>query len=308
MLKSILFLSIFLTVVGCGNSGINPKKPTANPVDVIIEKEKFYLNLIRQKQDEYGFIEHSHCDSLLFSGLAVVFGLQVKLQAAYDPETDRWFRTPHKDCYRNDRTGQNHPRRSASTISRDMFAGLFWAIHHTGSVVIAKRLIQYGENHNWIMGDGPVDRTYLTINFQNTLRMLAGEDPDTSNDLWVDPLKDHQRHIVALNIALRGEIKGHISDQMLTLIRDFSRYHSRNALYQYILHRYTDGDQSVAISILADNVLFPLERLPNSNDRCARWLWERAEEEGKWKACQEGKTHTGGDFLFISRLLKPDRD
>lgn len=311
-------LCLGLMAFSCGSDKSYKKVKTPDiPID-LIEKNRTYRGLIGEVSDAYGFVEFDHCDSLLFSGLLAATGLKVRIHAAKDLATGQWYRTPYKDCYRNEQeAGQNARspfkyvlgpfRRSKSTISKDMFTGLFWALYYLRDVVEAKHLIAYGEKHDWVMGEGPLSRTWLGFGLIKTLHMIAGKSLAHVPDLWRDPYKDYARHLQVLHILLRGEMTGEISGAMHNALELYTRRDPKNALFQYAYHRFSDGDQTKATAILRDESLFPAGRLPTARDRCTRWLWERDSSKPDWRPCDEDRRHSGGDFIFVAWLLEQSK-
>lgn len=287
MSKAIWMLLFLLSCAGKKNEAVETK---ANLFD-LSEQKRFYLEQAKPLQDKHGFIESKECDSLLFSGLAWGSGFDVDIREA--EFGGAWFRTPDRRCY--------DEGRSSSDISRDMLVGLEFGAYLTKDHILLNELYDFGDSHKWVMGRGPLDYTYFLPQFQNTLRILIGKD-DNLPEVWVDPLKDHQRHIVALNIILRGEAEGNIRDDELKILEKFKKLEPRNALFQYGVHRFKDGDQSDTIVLLDE--LFPKDHLPTNEDRCGRWLWERSETNPAWRPCKEKKRHTGGDFIFLVTLLE----
>jgi len=183
-----------------------------------------------------------------------------------------------------------------------MFAGIMLCLHAEDRGERLQEIYQFGEEHDWMMGEGSVDRVYFTPNFQNTLAELTGNEWSSVPEFWLDPIKDHQRHVVALNFILRGEAAGKAPKDGLVVIEKFFEEEPKNALYSYIVHRYNDGDQTKTIKIL--NELFPKGRMPESKDWCGSWLWERSSENSNWLPCEERETHTGGELIFLAKLLE----
>lgn len=301
MLKRLTLLSVFFGFTSCGVCEEKPAKPSRGPIDAIMDTRQTYLELIKGVDDDHGFVESDRCDSLLFSGLAAYGGHDVAITAARDNETGRWHRTPYHDCYRNERRDIDASRRSKSTISRDMLVGAMWALYGAGDLGSLERLIDYGRRNNWVMGKGSLDRTYLTPAFQDTLYRMTGRTYKGPPYLWIDPRSEHQRNVVALHILLRGELEGSISAEMLDLVREFKKDSPMNALFSYVWHRFSDGHQAETIELL--EMIFPPDRLPTSSDWCAEYLWMRDDDGSDWMPCDEGRTHSGADFLFVSKLL-----
>lgn len=302
MNKLLITCVLTATLAACGTGEKKHAQPTINPIDAIIEKAALYKSLIGDHQDEFGFIHSDKCDSLLFSGLISYAGVPVQVKQASNGN-GKYFRTPYRDCYKHSRADSNHSRRSGSEISRDSLAGLFWAFRNSRELGEPRKIIEYGKSKNWIMGAGAIDRTYLTPNFVDTLYKLANRRYNGPKYIWIDPIKDHQRHIVALNIDLQGDIDGHISDQMYNLVKKFHRNSPNNKYFSFIRNKFSDGDQKDVIEFLLNERYFPSSKLPTSQNYCTEWLWMRHEDKDSWQPCGEGKTHTGGDFIFLAERL-----
>jgi len=309
-MKKHLTILCFL-LVACGTEK-NDATRTRDDFPDLIEQKGVYLEKAGTVQDKYGWIETEECDALLFTGLSMSAGLKgVEIEKGRD-DSGRWNRRPQGGCYGGllKETGSNFNKTNpnsnllAGTISRDMLIGLMWGAWATGKQYILDDLYDYGKSHNWKMGDGDIDTVYFTPNMINTLRILIGKD-DNIPEIWVDPRKDHQRHVVALNIILRGEVEKNIRDDQLSVLKKMAKAQPKNALFRYGVHRFTDGDQSAAIEILRDQNLCPAKRLPNTSERCTRWLWERREWSDNWEPCpKEKRTHSGMDCAFLISLLE----
>jgi len=294
-------LTLLLVLTAC-STGKNDARPNKEAIDGIIEIKELYLSLIPEVQDDYGFVYSDQCDSLLWTGLSVFAGAKADMLSARDERTGQWFRTPYHDCYQNFRDGNVSSRKSKSTISGDGFAGLFWSIDNIRDLVVLEDLIDYGRDHKWIMGEGPLSRTFMSPNQQKTLYVLAGKSFKGLPDVWIDPVKDYQRHVVALNIVRRGEEQGHIADEALDLIEGFAKDQPCNGFFQYGLARFKTGDFDPVYKLI--DKYCPKDRLPNSSDHSGRWLWERGCSHEAYKPSDEGKTHSGGDCTFLIKLLE----
>lgn len=297
-----LTLTIAILSQGCGKRG--EPQSSAHAADQrtpIIEKMKAYLALGSSVQDADGFIDFAHCDSLLFSGLYGVGGGAVRLEAARDSE-GRWFRRSMNQpaCY---------PAHSASTISRDMLLGALWWMWEYRRLDLAEDLFAYGESHDWIMGEGDISRIYFTPGLQATLAemiyRMGGKDRPAYRAIPQSYAKNtgFAAHLDALHILLRGELVGSIDAKALEVLKYNYDRASQNALLSYAWHRYSDGDQSETYSALLNEAWWPSDRLPTSADRCEGWITQR-DPGADWQPCDsEAKTHSGGDFLFVAKLL-----
>jgi hypothetical protein len=95
----------------------------------------------------------------------------------------------------------------------------------------------------------------------------------------------------------------------LRTLKDYAENHPRNALFQALYHKFTDGVQDVAIETLLDESLFPADRLPTEQDRYTHYLWQRDDSED-WKPCGsaerrcEGLKHAGIDLMLVVKILE----
>lgn len=302
---SILLLTL-LALAAC-SSGSREVKPNNEPLADILEVRDTYLSLLPEVQHEHGFIysHDSDCDSLLFTGLVVASGGSANYRAAQDHRTPgRWYRTPYQDCYANSQSDNGSGRKSGSTTSIDMLAGLLWAAYSLRDLGIANDLISYGKKNLWFMGYPKGDRTFFWPPHRQTLYAVAGKSYGAEKIDYIDPRKDHARHVLALYMILEGEVRGKLSSGNADLLVKLAKADPQNALFQYGKARFSTGDFAPALTILRDESLFPRERLPTSSDRCGRWLWERKASHAAWRPCAERSIHSGGDFLFITKLLE----
>lgn len=297
-------LVILLLLISCGTSHKNTPSEGQYSLEtekqLTKEKAEVYLSLSSQIQDGNGFIDTDHCDSLMFSGLYGSAGGTVNLATARD-SNGQWFRRPlnYEACY---------PGHSASTISRDAFTGVLWYIWENKRLDLAEDLYSYGVGHTWIMGSGDISTLLFTPIYQSTLAeiiyKLGGTNHPISRSLSFsyDKHVGFEAHLDVLMILLRADIMGSVTDKGLELLKYNYDRNPKNALFSYGWHKYSDGNQKETYDALLDEDMFPSNRLPASADRCEAWVWQR-DGGADWEPCDQGKTHSGGDLLFIYKLL-----
>lgn len=307
---SMLFASIF-TMLSCQSKPKHPPQDPIPPHERLEKKLDNYLQWSKDNLDEFGWIGDTKCDGLLFNSLYSVGGGDVDIELAQQ-EPGKWFRHAAQDCFET--------RDSASTISRDMFVGLFIWIWHNERLDLIESIVEWGMARrnglgNWIMGEGDIFRITLRPPLKSTaceiLERLGGEDHQLCRQLGLPtlPCTGYECHLQALHILLRGQILGAITDAHLEKLEELVRRFPRNALYQALLAKYTEGNMDKAIEILLDESLFPDDRLPESQDRCTFYLFQRDEFHGEepnpdWLPCPEdGERFSGVDFIFTSALV-----
>lgn len=279
----------FLLLLGaCERSKPKDTEPST-PDPRLLAKYETYVALA-------GSVDENDCDWLLFASLNEAGGGK-----AADPERARgsngqWYRTPAQDCY---------PDRSGSTISRDMFLGLFWwALVHDRRDVL-EQVQDYGALHGWVMGEGELSRTVLTPNIQlvlaDLIREMGGKDYNPGRfEPDYPPVTGYEAHLSAIIVGLRA-VSGSGSEMGYDAARKLVSRQPRNAFFQAVLGLYT-GDQTAATELLLNEAWWPADRLPTSADRCEPWLTQRDEGES-WLPCpDENLTHSGGDFMIAAAL------
>lgn len=282
----VLLLALFL--LGCGSEAKVPAAVQDTDLERLIS---VYFHDISQVQDEHGFIYTDECDSLLFTALAGTVLDTVDIRAARE-SNGRWHRRPTKDCY---------PDHSKSTISRDMLLGVMWYAYAHDDLELVENMWAYGSQRSWIMGDGLRSRVQLTPGLVATLaqliKYLGGADHVERHIPTIGWARvgDFEAHLQVLHILLRLRVYGNIDVQAEQRLQEHAERQPSNALF-----RYAAGDVSEAASLL--KAQFPMDRLPTSEDHCARWLYER-DEGDDWKPCSKGEKHSGGEVLFVGALL-----
>jgi hypothetical protein len=290
----LLFSGILL--FGCGSESKKTSPATSDNIEKLRSKYQFYQQQNKTKVDNNGFIETDSCDSLIFSALANV--KDVKLTAA-ELEPGKWLRRPteYPECYSS---GE-----SRSNISRDGLLGvIYWAVYHKDSNTL-KRLWDYGESHNWVMGEqGWTHSIYVP----DHIALLAQALYYTSNGKYdytarfvimpeFTPETGFRAHLQQLQLLIRKKIYNKDESFANKVRQKLKEQNPKNPLHQFL-----GGDEQVAVQLLLD--LFPNDRLPNSSDWCAKWLLEQAPDGNGLKSCpDENVEHSGGDFLFITRLI-----
>jgi len=296
--KNILLLALILT--GCGWFKGKPSHGDPSKTDQVKQKTVLYLELEKSQTDSDGFIQFDQCDSLLFSGL-VGIATEVNILAARDVN-GKWHRRSlqHPECY----TGGS----SSSTISRDMFIGLLWYVWRNKDLQTAEELFDYGKDHDWIMGEGDPARIYFTPGLQATLAeiiyRLGGKNHLVYRNIPQVTAKntDFAAHLDMLHILLRSELTGGVNASEKEIIKYNYERVPGNALFSFIYHKFEDGNQNETLDNLLNQSVFPADRLPTSADRCEPWIYQR-DLGHNWQPCNDGHTHSGGDLIFVSKLL-----
>jgi hypothetical protein len=303
---------LFLAFMFLACSSYDDKDSTDSRLAKIREKKNLYLELIQRRVDDKGWIPDTKCDGLLFNSLYAVSGGKPEIDAAKDDS--RWYRFHTHDCFAREE--------SASTISRDMFWGLFLYIWINKRRDLIEQIINYGEQHknavgSWVMGDGDKFRTDIRLNMQATayeLRYRLGG--ANHGKRWAPrpyfPVRDFEAHLQVLELFLRGKLTGGLNAYEMKALENNHDREKKNALFQAVWHNFHDGNQTRAIEILLDEKYFPADRLPETKDRCAFYLWERDYlRDGKvnddWLPCPGAfSTHSPIDFLFAASIILGD--
>jgi hypothetical protein len=257
---------------GCGHKD---SQETSNPLDSVRNKGNFYLQNITED------IYKERCDKLTFKALlSVVVPQNV---ANLEVAAGKWVRDV-PDCY---------PSESASEVSNE---GIISVMHHiltTKDCAAANRLLNYGKNNDWIMGEGDTANTDALVlsPFIKQLRdKVCGQGLAlTENNDLDSVLKGYRGHILASFIWLRGRMNEGINNLEKNSLAKLVDASPGDPMYLALKARYNDGDQTQAIDILMNSEEFPGDSIPmqtgvfgwGSCPSMAYFLYVQAILEGK---------------------------
>lgn len=284
-------IPILLTLAAC----VNPFKKDNEPKDPMVmkeqvmDKDKLYRSLTTG--DQYGFTHLG--DGLLFACLKHAAGIEVNWHAA-EMEPGRYERHPDLQF----------PGDSSSTMSKDHALGLLYCIWKDQDDDSLSRFIHYLEGNGWDLCGGrenassesvwaarcKVSLTLKATMYEMRFRLGGGDHPARIiPQVWDPWSEDFETHLRVLHTILRGEMMGGINDLQVDFLWAKARDNPRNALYQAAYHRFMDGDQSYAYAALLDESLWPADKLPNGENFCSEYLYQRDEGSGEWQTCPDHK-------------------
>lgn len=306
MIKFIAFLGLFFAVIfGCGvdeKSKILDSKHT-----LLFDKYNLYLEKVKiAERNENQWFSNFNCDALLFHGLGAYAGIDdIEIEEAKNNSTNQWFRTPQKTCFEE--------KRSKSTISRDMFLGLYFWIYKNKRIDLITEIVKYGQKHSnklfWIMGEGDKSRTSFNPGFIATTQELryrlggANSNSRKFPQAYSKALKGYEAHIHVLHIYLRYLITKKMSSTAWETIKHYADTQPVNALFTSIACRFDSSYCDLSYKTLLDSNLFPNEKLPTNKNYCGEYLFQRDQNSSSWKPCKELKNHIPIDFLFASAIM-----
>lgn len=294
-------LLTFLLLTACSKP--NKAVLTSSPLDEVKAKRDLYMKLAIDQRDEYGWLKPK-CDGLLFNSLAAYAGFPVDPLIA-EKEPGLWERHPSFDCFT---TGQ-----SRSTISKDMFAGLFLYLLQQHDRENIKEIKEYCDNHEILAGTACVmgqasdlEAYWGRVVFNpaqriEMARMLKMRIMTEATEI------DFESHLDVLRIYRSYWIDKGLSDGDVNRLKAHAARQPNNAMFQILAHKFTDGNQEQALGILKNEAWFPSDRLPTTKERKADYLWQR--EEGQdWLPCPDCEeiTHPGIDLMIAVKLLEDE--
>ena len=142
------YFILILLLTACGKH--KPKDPVIRNYQ-IAAKAELYKSLHKSWAHGGG------CDSLGFTALCKLSGgcADVNIfDAESSSEPGRWYRNASQKCF--------DEGKSASDISKDMFAMLLPYLYATGDQTNLNEIYAYGKAKGWVMGRGPASRTIMT--------------------------------------------------------------------------------------------------------------------------------------------------
>ena len=249
---TILLITIFCFAMACSK---HDSQETVNPYDDIKAKRAFYITQVSNAKIDTQI--PIRCDRLTFAAMATAFGADLDL-SAFEYSPGEWHRDKNI-CY---------PDSSRSEVSFDPILGVLHVIQTSQKMDMLGRLDAYAKRHNYIMGDGDTEFTYMP---QIGLLMseMRGELAFISQNEGT-----HRDHIAALSIFLRARYNGGVNSAELLALKSMKR----TPIVSALIARYTDGDQSEALAILSDLHTFPMDHLPLETGvfswgSCPAWVY-----------------------------------
>jgi hypothetical protein len=286
-------LIFLLLLSSCARHG---EKTSIIDLSSLREKVVIYKELNKTAGDKYGYV-HSKCDGVGFTALcktaggcpnADIFASESRAQPG------RWFRYPTQDCF--------DTKESRTDDSNDHALMRMVYLYSTGNLDALKNERAYLKTANGNLGRDDGSAEGLDANqfaYSGLLSKLIGPS-FTSVDIIPS---GYRGHLFLLYALLDAQASGQLDATTIFAIRGFIKDNPKNAIAHAILHKYLDGDQSDALTVLMDTSLFPHDRLPTSADHCEEYLWQRDEHTADWEPCPENKTHSGTDFLFAAWIM-----
>lgn len=246
----LLVLSIVLAIIASSCAPDRESQPSRQTLADLQERRDQY---VAQVTDD---VYTERCDKLTFKALFSAFGKRQDL-SKHEYSPGEWHRDV-KPCYPDD---------SKSEISFDpLLMILHHAVSHNDHAAVV-RLIEFGEDADWKMGDVPSSLTY-TPQLAPLARMVRDATDLASIGSIVPSLEGFRAHLVALSVWLVGRVDGRLPESYFRMLRKISRDNPGNPLFTALHASYDDGDQSEAIAILSRD--FPTGELPSG---MARYGW-----------------------------------
>lgn len=266
-------------------------------------KYNLYKENIKKHQDNYGFIDHKYCDSILWSGLLSITGIEVQLEKARGKD-GFWQRRPTENpCY---------PTGSASSFSRDMLTGLVWYLWDQKDRNLAESTYKHMKKHCFVMGRGDPARLIMMPSLEATLAeicyRLGGKNRRFTRrqmQHWPKGLRGYPVHLSVMHILLRGRIFGNIDSKMYDSLKHYAKTHPNNPVYNFAYKLYNDGNMNEVAKLLMNEEWWPNDRLPRRRDRRSSWITQR-DYGDDWLPARDDdldQEHHGGDFLVATKLL-----
>lgn len=302
-MKILAILSIVLAI-GCRRHEPDPAPPMPSPE--LLAKVDAYRALLETRRDTHGFLETDTCDSIHWSALAAAVTRPIDIVAAIDPE-GAVHRRPtdlYPECY---------PDQSDSAISNDALLMVLIYGQATHDLALLDRVFAYGLEHDWTMGTGDpfatIMRPTLRSLYARAIKALGGADHiERLAPTFLPTIETgYQAHLEVLGILSLLHSEGSLPESGVGVLRGQVERQPRNALFQAALGRFDPDHRVLAQALLLNGDWWPSDRLPTSGDRCESWLTQRDYDPKDWGPCAEqGRLHSGGDFLFAAAILKGD--
>lgn len=249
------YLPLFLLITACGlfqkkHKPVDPPRQNPRLEELRLRFEDKMRALALASDVATGWPDVDDCDGTLWAGLALFAGEPTLLDfAEYAP--GEIHRRPKLECY---------PAESGSTVSNDMILGYLIGRYSEKNLLALQRLADYGEAHNWRMGEGDEFRTLLRPNGYGLLGRMIYNLSDSKDDrsyrkvppIFTQVSADYERHLLIEGIEINGKVDGNIPTGEVELLEEMVKSEPRDHLAQSVLDVYS-GDFSRSINGLLDD-------------------------------------------------------
>lgn len=273
-------------------------------INDLLRTRSLYQVKNEEIEDLHGFVDTGvdKCDSLLTSCLAHAAGKAVAWRDAEDPkEPGRWYRDSGHSC--TVASGQTD-----NGFSADMALGLLLCAITDNDLGAAQRFLAYVDAHGGLMspdGDGVVNLMQPLVRYlyKSFIANYQGFAPPPYPEAKTFGIRPFEVHLLALGAIEHAAITGNLNDAEILALRAAAVGTKRNAMLEYILHRFTDGNEDDVVAELRDPSLFPVDRLPTSADRGPYYLWEHGPDDWIPSGSQPPTRFSGTDLSVVVALL-----
>lgn len=241
-------LIIAFVLVACSKSKTDDDSPASNTQ--IAENYRIHGSLY----------DIPRCDNATFQLHAASVGKQDVTPADFEAYPNGHLRRDKSPCY---------PNESDTSGSVEMYIGwLHWIWTNKNADQALDRLIAYGENHGWDVGDGDsVNISQLVPMIYLMKSKLKGASLTESN--LGDTLSGFRGHILASYLWLWLRVEGKIGPAGKEAIHQLYEASSGDPMYIALWQRVNNGDFSDVYSIMDDRSIFPEQ--PNHETAAFGW-------------------------------------
>lgn len=245
-----MFAALLLALGACAK--VHPAAPSSDRselVPVLRGLQTKWLGEVEAAEGADHWLPESDCDGTLWAGEARAAGADIAVGLA-EYASGEIHRRPQS-------AGECYPSGSASTVSNDMLMGYVlgeWSESDKDALV---RLEQYGEAHDWVMGEPKSAQEVIWSPAGAALLARAASQlgaPQKDYRVVPDPClpvgADYEYHDQELGIYLDGRVDGSLSEVCYAALKRNRSTYPNDALMAAVWGRYS-GDMGPALDLLA---------------------------------------------------------
>jgi hypothetical protein len=306
-----------LLLVSCANPGSEQKRIGGPTPPLLSALATWAAENYAEVSGPAGFIDTDHCDSLQHSSLVAAAGAPVELDRAQG-RPGEWFRRPLTDDDGEPILECWSIGKSRSTVTRDQLLGVMWAAWSARDPAHIRNLWSFGSRRNWVMGSDALGGLHTLMTYNDIVllaKLCRALDAGCSGNwaLYADAIpkwsatspKGFERQLEVLRISLMWEVDGREPFGGLDRLWRHAGEQAWNPLFVAALVRF-GGVDPLQVDARLRAAGYPEGRFPTSADWCSEWLVET--EDGSKPCPEEGRTHSGGELIFMHRLISGSAD
>jgi len=304
----LLLFIVFFMASSCTRKNSEKKTEDTSDLRALGYQADGYCDLSGPKVMALGYAIRE-CDGAGFTALYDLACPHVGVDLEkFQDDTGRMHRSPnHTTCWDYSKTASENAATAGSKagFSRDHVLMRLIQAWEQKDLAWVSSFIKFTEANSGVICDAVDDETkigrclmsptLMTLLYDAEAKLkdmpakvvdqqLAAKLSDSSAD-GLGIVTGSDAHLQVLRLLLKGRMYGALTNLEVATLKAQAERQPKNALFKAVYHKFTDGDQTVAMGLLKNQNMWPVETLPTTKNFCSDYLWSDDYSEADWLPC-----------------------